>query len=454
MQNSSKILLKQSRLPALLLFCRKGITLDGQQYTVWFDDGGIAIAPGVTVLNNPEYTLVTWEQTVKRIGELLETPEQLKRFVNVQYLRATANWSVCGKNLGWNGNVKAMVAYGTKRANAYKIIDESLNLRDVRIYDTIVTDGTEKRVLNRKETELAQQKQEAIKEAFKDWIWKDPERRVRLVRLYNDTFNTHRPRQYDGSHLQFDGMNPEITLDQHQIDAAARALYGGNTLLAHCVGAGKTFGMIAIAMMSKRLGLCEKSMIAVPNHLTEQWASDFLTLFPSANILVARKKDFERKNRRKFCARIATGDYDAVIIGHSQFGMIPVSAERQRRLLEEEIDGITESIEALKVQKGERFTVKQLARMRKPLEVKLKKLTDTRKDDVVTFEELGVDRLMVDEADMFKNLFLYTKMRNVSRIGQTDSQRASDLFLKCRYMDELTGGKGIVFGTGTPEYTL
>jgi N12 class adenine-specific DNA methylase/adenine-specific DNA methylase len=385
------------------------------------------------------------------IFELLETPYMYRRYIDVFYSSYTANWNVKGKNDDRSGNIKANVTYGTSRINAYKIIEETLNLRDVRIFDTVEEDGMEKRVLNKKETAIAQQKQEAIKEAFQSWIWKDPNRRERLTRIYNDRFNAVRPREYDGSHIRFTGMNPEITLRKHQVDAVAHILYGGNTLLAHCVGAGKTYEMTAAAMESKHLGLCQKSLFVVPNHLTEQWAAEFLQLYPSANILVATKKDFETKNRKKFCARIATGDYDAVIIGHSQFEKIPISMERQKRLLEEQIAEITNGIRELKEERGERYAIKQLEKTKKTLKLKLDKLNDTsRKDDVVTFEELGVDRLFVDEADFYKNLFLYTKMRNVAGLSQTEAQKSSDMFAKCRYLDELTEGRGIIFATGTP----
>lgn len=385
------------------------------------------------------------------IFELLETPYMYRRYIDVFYSSYTANWNVKGKNDDRSGNIKAVMTYGTSRINAYKIIEETLNLKDVRIFDTVYEDGVEKRVLNKKETAIAQQKQEAIKEAFQSWIWKDPNRRERLTRIYNDRFNSIRPREYDGSHIRFTGMNPEIGLRKHQVDAVAHILYGGNTLLAHCVGAGKTYEMTAAAMESKHLGLCQKSMFVVPNHLTEQWAAEFLQLYPSANILVATKKDFETKNRKKFCARIATGDYDAVIIGHSQFEKIPISAERQKRQLEEQIAEITSGIQELKEERGERYAIKQLEKTKKTLKLKLDKLNDTsRKDDVVTFEELGVDRLFVDEADFYKNLFLYTKMRNVAGLSQTEAQKSSDLFAKCRYLDELTEGRGIIFATGTP----
>ena len=384
--------------------------------------------------------------------ELLEPPVYARRVLDVNYSEFTAEWNIPGKNSIPYNDINARMTYGTDCANAYRILEETLNLRDVRIYDTVRdADGKEKRVLNSKETTLAQQKQQAIKDAFRDWIWKDPDRRRELVQLYNERFNSTRPREYDGRHLIFPGMNPEITLREHQRNAIAHDLYGGNTLLAHEVGAGKTFEMIAAAMEGKRLGLCQKSLFAVPNHLTEQWASEFLRLYPSANILVATKKDFETRNRKKFCARIATGDYDAVIIGHSQFERIPVSRERQERLLQEQIWEIEDGISELKASRAERFTIKELERTKKNLEVKLQKLHDAaRKDDVVTFEQLGVDRLYVDEAHSFKNLFLYTKMRNVAGLSTTDAQKSSDMLLKCRYIDELTHGKGVTFATGTP----
>ena len=384
--------------------------------------------------------------------ELLEPPVYARRVLDVNYSEFTAEWNIPGKNSIPYNDINARMTYGTDCANAYKILEDTLNLRDVRIYDTVRdADGKEKRVLNSKETTLAQQKQQAIKEAFRDWIWKDPDRRRELVQLYNERFNSTRPREYDGRHLIFPGMNPEITLREHQRNAIAHDLYGGNTLLAHEVGAGKTFEMIAAAMEGKRLGLCQKSLFAVPNHLTEQWASEFLRLYPSANILVATKKDFETRNRKKFCARIATGDYDAVIIGHSQFERIPVSRERQERLLQEQIWEIEDGIAELKASRAERFTIKELERTKKNLETKLQKLHDAaRKDDVVTFEQLGVDRLYVDEAHSFKNLFLYTKMRNVAGLSTTDAQKSSDMLLKCRYIDELTHGKGVTFATGTP----
>ena len=384
--------------------------------------------------------------------ELLEPPLYARRSLEVNYSEFTAEWNISGKNSIPYNDINARMTYGTDCANAYKILEDTLNLRDVRIYDTVRdADGKEKRVLNSKETTLAQQKQQAIKDAFRDWIWRDPDRRRELVQLYNERFNSTRPREYDGRHLIFPGMNPEITLREHQRNAIAHDLYGGNTLLAHEVGAGKTFEMIAAAMEGKRLGLCQKSLFAVPNHLTEQWASEFLRLYPSANILVATKKDFETRNRKKFCARIATGDYDAVIIGHSQFERIPVSRERQERLLQEQIWEIEDGIAELKASRAERFTIKELERTKKNLEAKLQKLHDAaRKDDVVTFEQLGVDRLYVDEAHSFKNLFLYTKMRNVAGLSTTDAQKSSDMLLKCRYIDELTHGKGVTFATGTP----
>ena len=384
--------------------------------------------------------------------ELLEPPLYARRSLEVNYSEFTAEWNISGKNSIPYNDINARMTYGTDCANAYKILEDTLNLRDVRIYDTVRdADGKEKRVLNSKETTLAQQKQQAIKEAFRDWIWRDPDRRRELVQLYNERFNSTRPREYDGRHLIFPGMNPEITLREHQRNAIAHDLYGGNTLLAHEVGAGKTFEMIAAAMEGKRLGLCQKSLFAVPNHLTEQWASEFLRLYPSANILVATKKDFETRNRKKFCARIATGDYDAVIIGHSQFERIPVSRERQERLLQEQIWEIEDGIAELKASRAERFTIKELERTKKNLKAKLQKLHDAaRKDDVVTFEQLGVDRLYVDEAHSFKNLFLYTKMRNVAGLSTTDAQKSSDMLLKCRYIDEITHGKGVTFATGTP----
>ena len=384
--------------------------------------------------------------------ETFDTPFYLQRNIEVNYSSFTAEWQITGKSSVSQNNVAAYTTYGTSRANAYKLLEDSLNLRDVRIYDTVEdADGKERRVLNAKETTLAAQKQQAIRDAFKDWIWKDPERRRTLVRQYNEEMNSTRPREYDGSHIVFGGMNPSITLREHQLNAIAHVMYGGNTLLAHEVGAGKTFEMVAAAMESKRLGLCQKSLFVVPNHLTEQWASEFLRLYPSANILVTTKKDFETHNRKKFCARIATGDYDAIIMGHSQFEKIPISRERQERLLQEQIDEITEGIAEVKYSGGERFTVKQLERTKKSLEARLEKLqAESRKDDVVTFEQLGVDRLFVDEAHNYKNLFLYTKMRNVAGLSTSDAQKSSDMFAKCRYMDEITGNRGVIFATGTP----
>ena len=384
--------------------------------------------------------------------ETFEPPYYLRRSIEVNYSPFSAEWNITGKSQPSYSDVNAYMTYGTDRANAYKILEDTLNLRDVRIYDTVTDpDGKERRVLNSKETTLAQQKQQAIKDAFHDWIWKDPDRRQELVTKYNELFNSNRPREYDGSHIVFSGMNPEITLREHQLNAVAHILYGGNTLLAHEVGAGKTFEMVAAAMESKRLGLCQKPLFVVPNHLTEQWASEFLRLYPSANILAATKKDFEPRNRKKFCGRIATGDYDAIIIGHSQFERIPVSQERQERLLQEQIMKIEEGLEELKASRAERFTIKSLERTKKGLETRLKKLQDsTRKDDVITFEQLGVDRLYVDEAHSFKNLFLYTKMRNVAGLSTSDAQKSSDMLLKCRYIDEITDSRGVVFATGTP----
>ena len=384
--------------------------------------------------------------------ETFETPDYLfdRNLVGVQYSDVTGQWNVKGKNAD-RGNSLVNMTYGTSRANAYRILEDSLNLRDTRIFDTIEEDGKEKRVLNKKETTLASQKQYAIREAFKDWVFRDPERRQTLCAKYNELFNSTRPREYDGSHLKFPGMTPDITLRPHQLNAVAHQLYGDNTLLAHCVGAGKTFEMIAAAMEIKRLGLCQKSLFVVPNHLTEQWASDFLRLYPGANILAATKKDFEPANRKKFCSRIATGDYDAVIIGHTQFEKIPLSMERQSAMIERQITEIEMAIEAVKAEKGERYTIKQMEKTKKSLNARLSRLNDTsRKDNVVTFEQLGVDRLFVDESHNYKNLFLYTKMRNVAGIAQTEAQKSSDMFAKCQYMDELTGGKGITFATGTP----
>lgn len=387
----------------------------------------------------------------KFIYEFLDTPYYSRYKIKVNFSPHTGEWNITGKSSDY-GNVKANSTYGTTRINAYKIIEQTLNLKNVRIFDYVEdADGKRTAVLNKKETAIAQSKQELIKQAFKDWIWSDPDRRTKLCRLYNDKFNSTRPREYDGSHIIFSGMNPEINLRPHQKNAVAHILYGGNTLLAHAVGAGKTFEMVAAAQESKRLGLCTKSLFVVPNHLTEQWAAEYLTLYPSANILVATKKDFETKNRKTFCGRIATGDYDAVIIGHSQFEKIPMSLERQRYLIEQQIDEIVEGIDEAKRNNAENFTVKQMVRTKKSLETRLAKLNDqSRKDDIVTFEELGIDRIFIDESHYYKNLFLYTKMRNVGGIAQTEAQKSSDLFMKCRYLDEITGGKGSVFATGTP----
>ncbi|MDO4647900.1 MAG: SNF2-related protein [Eubacteriales bacterium] len=384
--------------------------------------------------------------------ETFEPPYYLRRSIEVKFAPMTAEWQITGKTNPSRNDVHAYMTYGTSRANAYKILEDTLNLRDIRIYDTIEdADGKQKRVLNKKETTLAQQKQQAIKDAFRDWVWKDPHRRETLTKQYNELFNSTRPREYDGSHIRFGGMNPEIKLREHQQNAIAHVLYGGNTLLAHEVGAGKTFEMAASAMEAKRLGLCQKSLFVVPNHLTLQWANEFLTLYPSAKLLVASKKDFETANRKKFCARIATGDWDAVIIGHSQFERIPVSAERQERILNAQIEEIENAITEMKYQRGENFSIKQMEKTRKSLQSRLEKLKATeRKDDVITFEQLGVDRLFVDEAHAYKNLFLYTKMRNVAGLSTSEAQKSSDMFMKCQYMDELTGGRGVVFATGTP----
>ena len=407
------------------------------------DASEIEVRLGATWIDH-SYIQQFMEQTFK-------PPYNKKHLMQVRYSPTTAEWNISGKSLPSMQDVNAYMTYGTERANAYRILEDTLNLRDVRIYDTTYENGIEKRVLNQKETTLAQQKQQAIKDAFQDWIWKDPTRRQTLVKQYNEKFNSLRPREYDGSHIRFSGMNPEITLREHQKNAIAHILYGGNTLLAHEVGAGKTFEMVAAEMESKRLGLCQKAMFVVPNHLTEQWASEFLRLYPSANILVTTKKDFETRNRKKFCARIATGDYDAVIIGHSQFEKIPISKERQERLLHEQIDEIEDGIRELQAANAEHFTIKSLERTKKGLLARLEKLHETeRKDDVVTFEQLGIDRLYVDEAHSYKNLFLYTKMRNVAGLSTTDAQKSSDMLLKCRYIDEITGGKGVVFATGTP----
>ena len=383
--------------------------------------------------------------------EFLDTPRYAQWNIKVHYSQFTGEWNIEGKSYD-RSNVKAYSTYGTSRINAYKIIEETLNLKDVRIFDYIEDEeGRKKAVLNKKETAIAQAKQELIKQGFQDWIWDDPTRREKLTKMYNEKFNSIRPREYDGSHIVFNGMNPEIELREHQKNAVAHILYGGNTLLAHAVGAGKTFEMVAAAMESKRLGLCNKSLFVVPNHLTEQWAAEFLQLYPAANILVATKRDFETKNRKKFCGRIATGDYDAVIIGHSQFEKIPMSIERQRAILEQQLEELTDGIMDLKRNRGENFSIKQLEKSKKSVKQKLEKLNDqSRKDDVVTFEELGVDRLFIDESHYYKNLYLYTKMRNVGGIAQTEAQKSSDLFMKCRYLDELTGGRGTVFATGTP----
>ena len=403
----------------------------------------ISVRLGATWLN-PEYIR-------QFIFETLDTPRRARWDIKVHYSQITGEWRIEGKSKD-KSNIKAFNTYGTLRASAYEIIESSLNLKDVRIFDyQYDRDGRRVAVLNKKETAIAQGKQELLKEAFAEWIWKDPERREKICKAYNILFNSNRPCEYDGSHINFSGMNPEITLRKHQVNAIAHILYGGNTLLAHVVGAGKTFEMVAAAMESKRLGLCQKSLFVVPNHLTEQWASEFLQLYPAANVLVATKKDFETKNRKKFCGRIATGDYDAVIIGHSQFEKIPVSIQRQRAILEQQMDEVIQGIREAKADRAENFTIKQMEKTRKGLQNKLDKLNDqSRKDDVVTFEELGVDRLFTDESHYYKNLFLYTKMRNVSGIAQTEAQKSSDLFMKCRYLDEITGGRGVVFATGTP----
>ena len=403
----------------------------------------ISVRLGATWLN-PEYIR-------QFIFETLDTPRRARWDIKVHYSQITGEWRIEGKSKD-KSNIKAFNTYGTLRASAYEIIESSLNLKEVRIFDyQYDRDGRRVAVLNKKETAIAQGKQELLKEAFAEWIWKDPERREKICKAYNILFNSNRPREYDGSHINFSGMNPEITLRKHQVNAIAHILYGGNTLLAHVVGAGKTFEMVAAAMESKRLGLCQKSLFVVPNHLTEQWASEFLQLYPAAKVLVATKKDFETKNRKRFCGRIATGDYDAVIIGHSQFEKIPVSIQRQRAILEQQMDEVIQGIREAKADRAENFTIKQMEKTRKGLQNKLDKLNDqSRKDDVVTFEELGVDRLFIDESHYYKNLFLYTKMRNVSGIAQTEAQKSSDLFMKCRYLDEITGGRGVVFATGTP----
>ena len=397
----------------------------------------------------------TWlapEIIQKFMTETFQIPYYLRHAVKVRYSPYTAEWRVEGKTATGRGDIISSETYGTSRANAYKILEETLNLKDVRIYDTIEdAEGKPKRVLNKRETMLAQQKQQVIKDAFANWVWQDPQRRIALVKQYNELFNSTRPREYDGSHIHFVGMNPEITLREHQRNAIAHVLYGGNTLLAHEVGAGKTYEMAASAMEAKRLGLCQKSLFVVPNHLTEQWASEFLNLYPNAKLLVARRKDFETANRKKFCARIATGDYDAVIIGHSQFERIPLSFERQERIIQEQIYETLAAINELKAHAGENFSIKQMEKTRKTLETKLEKLrSDERKDDVITFEQLGVDRLFVDESHFYKNLFLTTKMRNVAGLSTSEAQKSSDMFGKCRYLDEITGGRGVVFATGTP----
>ena len=407
------------------------------------DASEIEVRLGATWISQ-DYIQEFMEQTFK-------PPYNRRNPIQVSYSPSTAEWNISGKSTPSKQDVNAYMTYGTERANAYRILEDTLNLRDVRIYDTTYENGVEKRVLNQKETTLAQQKQQAIKDAFQEWIWRDPNRRQALVQQYNERFNSIRPREYDGSHIRFSGMSPEITLREHQKNAIAHILYGGNTLLAHEVGAGKTFEMVAAVMESKRLGLCQKAMFVVPNHLTEQWASEFLRLYPSANILVTTKKDFETRNRKKFCARIATGDYDAVIIGHSQFEKIPISKERQEHLLQEQIYEIEDGIRELRAANAERFTIKSLERTKRGLELRLQKLQAAdRKDDVVTFEQLGIDRLYVDEAHSYKNLFLYTKMRNVAGLSTSDAQKSSDMLLKCRYIDEITDGKGVVFATGTP----
>ena len=396
-------------------------------------------------------TWIPQEDIQRFVMELLTPSSYAAGRLKVRYTPINGDWFIENKSSDM-GNVKADSTYGTKRASAYRIIEDTLNLRDTRIFDYVYDEhGNKKAVFNAKETTAAQAKQEAIKQAFQDWIWKDPERRNRLVRYYNDTFNSVRPREYDGSHITFGGISPEITLRPHQVNAIAHILYGGNTLLAHKVGAGKTFEMVAAAQESKRLGLCQKSMFVVPNHLVGQWASEYLRLYPSANILVTTKRDFETGNRKKFCGRIATGDYDAVIIGHSQFEKIPMSIERQREQLEKQLDDIERGIDDVQASKGEQFTVKQLMKTRKAIKTKLEKLNDTkRKDTVIDFEQLGVDRLFIDESHFYKNLYLYTKMRNVGGIAQTEAQKSSDLFMKCRYLDEITGNRGTVFATGTP----
>ena len=397
-------------------------------------------------------TWVDADYITEFMGELFQTPDYyLGSRIEVKYAPVNGQWNISGKSLDTYGNTRVTATYGTARANAYRLLEDALNLRDTKIYDTIQDADGEHRVFNKKETMLAQQKQDMIKEAFKEWIFRDIDRREALCKKYNEIFNSIRPREYDGSHIQFVGMTPEITLMPHQKNAVAHVLYGRNTLLAHCVGAGKTFQMIAAGMESKRLGLSQKNLYVVPNHLTEQWGSDFLRLYPGANVLVSTKKDFEPANRKKFCSRIATGDYDAIIIGHSQFERIPLSKERQIAMIEQQIEEIMLAIEEAQSDDSPRYSIKQMEKTRKGLQKRLEKLNDdTRKDDVVTFEQLGVDRLFVDESHFYKNLFLYTKMRNIAGIAQTDAQKSSDMFMKCRYMDELTGGKGVTFATGTP----
>ena len=437
-----------------LAFARKSAELYPEDYTVNVEALERVQPKDLTASEIAVRLGATWlptEIVEQFMFEFLGTPRYAQWNIKVHFSAYTGEWNIEGKSYD-RSNVKAYSTYGTVRINAYKIIEETLNLKDVRIFDYVEdADGKKKAILNKKETAIAQAKQELIKQGFQDWVWSDPERRERLCILYNEKFNSLRPREYDGSHIVFSGMNPEIELREHQRNAVAHILYGGNTLLAHAVGAGKTFEMVSAAMESKRLGLCSKSLFVVPNHLTEQWASEFLQLYPSANILVATKKDFETKNRKKFCGRIATGDYDAIIIGHSQFEKIPMSIERQRAILEQQLDEVTEGIAELKKNRGDNFSVKQLERTKKSVKQKLDKLNDqSKKDDTVTFEELGVDRLFVDESHYYKNLFLFTKMRNVGGIAQTEAMKSSDLFMKCRYLDELTGGRGTVFATGTP----
>ena len=416
------------------------------------DAKGIKISRGRISRPDAEL-LLRWNKVEKRIGELIRADRYLSQAEKDDYPAYREQAEARRKQGEISEEFRSIVyTYGTGRVNGYKIMEETLNLRDVRIFDYIEDgNGRKTAVLNKKETAIAQGKQELIKQAFSDWIWSDPERREQLTKLYNEKFNSIRPREYDGSHLNFVGINPEITLRPHQVNAIAHILYGGNTLLAHVVGAGKTFEMVAAAQESKRLGLCQKSLFVVPNHLTEQWASEYLQLYPSANILVATKKDFETKNRKKFCGCIATGDYDAVIIGHSQFEKIPMSLERQRAILQQQLDEVLDGISELKKNRGDNFSIKQLERTKKTVKQKLDKLNDqSRKDDVVTFEELGVDRIFIDEAHYYKNLAAFTKMRNVGGISQTEAMKSSDLYMKCRYLDELTGGRGVVFATGTP----